>query len=170
MLSRPLTRYVKLWAAHVPARNAGNVVSATDFKGNRQSAISACIMAHAPRVANPWWWGKQFRHSRCTRNAQFYVSGKGPMYIVSIKPALIFWGGRYQYSRYDIDLVFLVHSGQRCWRTSSNYWNGSIHNMNQFSKDLYVDKHCYNIISRGYNNNVFVCLHDLRWPVVNIKY
>ena len=109
----------------------------------RKPPVSDLGMHHST-CANPRWWGKRFRHSGCMRNAQFYVSGKGPMYIVSIKPASIFWGGRYQYSRYDIDLVFLVHSGQRCWWISSNYWNGSIHNMNHFSKDLYVDKHCYN--------------------------
>ena len=27
-------------------------------------------------IANPWWWGKRSRHSRCVRYPQFYVHGK----------------------------------------------------------------------------------------------
>ena len=30
-------------------------------------------------IANPRWWGKRSRHSRCMRNRQFCVSGKRPM-------------------------------------------------------------------------------------------
>ena len=44
------------------AGNAGNVFPATDFKGNRQLAITACITACAVMhvgIANPHWQGKR---------------------------------------------------------------------------------------------------------------
>ena len=56
------------------AGNAGNVSSATDFKGSRWLAIPACITARASRTLR----GKRSRHSRRMRNPQFYVSDKRP--------------------------------------------------------------------------------------------
>ena len=62
--------------------NAGNVFPATDFKGNHQLAIPACITARA-------WRGKHSRHSRRMRNPQFYISGKSPMEIFSCHDVVI---------------------------------------------------------------------------------
>ena len=55
--------------------NAGNVFSATDFKGNRQLAIPALHVG----ISNQQWRGKRSRHSRSMRNPQFYVSVKRSM-------------------------------------------------------------------------------------------
>ena len=66
------------------AGNAGNVFPATDFKGNRQLAIPACITAREWRTCrdacrDQRWWGKRSRHLRRMRNPQYCVSGKRPM-------------------------------------------------------------------------------------------
>ena len=62
---------------------AGNVFPTTDFKGNRQLAIPACITARTWRTRHDACRdrqlaveGKRSRHSWRMRNPQFYVSGK----------------------------------------------------------------------------------------------
>ena len=64
----PLTRYVKLRAAHAPGMT-GKLFPAPDFK---------CAVMHVG-IVNPRWWVKRSRHSRRMRNPLFCVSGKRPM-------------------------------------------------------------------------------------------
>ena len=74
------------------SRNAGNVFL-TNLKGNRQSAIPACIahVLHAQvlvhvGIVNPRWRGKRYRHSRCL---QFYILARGPLRLHFTSVAMI---------------------------------------------------------------------------------
>ena len=56
--------------------------TATDFKGNRQLTIPACIMARASRTRHDACrdrGGEKVPHPRRMRNPQFYVSDKRPI-------------------------------------------------------------------------------------------
>ena len=89
----PLAKYVKLWVAHALGM-PGNVFPATSFKGKTLFSpppwVSDPGMHHGTCVsavtrvgiANPRWWGKRSRHSRRMCKAQFYVSGKKPVYTL----------------------------------------------------------------------------------------
>ena len=68
----PLTRYVKLWAAHAPGK-PGTFSPPTDFKINRWLAIPTCITARAWHVP----WCMSWRLPAVV--GKFYVSGKRPM-------------------------------------------------------------------------------------------
>ena len=70
------------------AGNAGNLFPTTDFKGNRQLVIPACITARASRTFRDACrdrqlvvTGKCSRYSRRMRKPQFCVSGKRPMHF-----------------------------------------------------------------------------------------
>ena len=81
----PLTRYVKLRTAHAP-RMPGTFSPPLTSK-----ETSSLRPRHAWRhvrhvravmhagIANPRWREKRSRHSRCTRNLLFYISGKRPL-------------------------------------------------------------------------------------------
>ena len=93
ILAKPWASYqIRKIVGCVGTGNAGNVFPVTDFKGNHQLAIPACIAARASRavmhagIASLQWRGKRSRHSRRMRNPQFYVSGKRPMSVtVSVR-------------------------------------------------------------------------------------
>ena len=76
--------HISPWASHQIRKiagcacvgNVGNVFPATDFKGNRWLATPESITF---AIANPRWWGKRSRHSRCMLDPQFYVSGNRPL-------------------------------------------------------------------------------------------
>ena len=73
------------------AENAGNVFPATDFKGNHQSVIPACITARAVMhvgIANPWWRGKRFRHSRRMRNFTYLERGPFHSHWCTLSPGI----------------------------------------------------------------------------------
>ena len=78
----PLTRYVKLQVAHAPGM-PGKFFPAAVFKGNRKSAIRACITARAWRTCRdacrdrlPSVTGKTFPAFPAHAHLQFCVSGK----------------------------------------------------------------------------------------------
>ena len=81
-LHGPLTRYVKLRVAHAPGmpgtfsppQTSKETVGSRSRHASRQVRHARAVM-HV-RIANPRWWGKRSRHSRCMRNPQVYVSGK----------------------------------------------------------------------------------------------
>ena len=117
------------------ARNAGNVIPATDLKGNHQLAFPACITAHVwplsdkkpmgflsdsghahavmhAGITKLRWQGKRSRHSGCMRNPQYYISGKRPMEVHS--QWRVFWlhgNIRSQgISSHRISLICMEHS------------------------------------------------------------
>ena len=71
---------IRIIAGGACAGNAGYVYPAIAFKGNCQLAIAACsrhvryarALMHVA-IANRWWRGKRFLHSRRVRKPQFYV-------------------------------------------------------------------------------------------------
>ena len=80
-----LTRYIELQVAHAPGLS-GISSSPADFKGNRQSAIPACITARAWRTCRDACRdrlhavaGKTFPAFPAHAHTQFYVSGKRPI-------------------------------------------------------------------------------------------
>ena len=73
------------------AGNAGNVFPATNFKGNRQLAIPACITVRAWRTCrdacrdhSPAVAGKTFPASPAHAQSQFYVYGRRPYNVKMI--------------------------------------------------------------------------------------
>ena len=81
----PLTRYVKLWEAHVPGMPGTFSPPPTSKETASKRSRHAWWHVRCARavmdvgIANLRWWGKRSRHSRRMRNPQFYVSGKRPM-------------------------------------------------------------------------------------------
>ena len=81
----PLTRHVKLWVAYAlgtpgmfsPPPNA----SWRSRQASRHERHARAVL-HV-EVAKPRWRGKYFRHSRCTRNPQFYVNAGLTCYSLS---------------------------------------------------------------------------------------
>ena len=89
----PLTRYVKLSAAHAPGMLG--TFSPPPRVGDPGMHHGTCV-THVPWCMPGslssgflWsrWWGKRSRHSRRMRNPQLYVSGKRPMAsLCSVRP------------------------------------------------------------------------------------
>ena len=91
----PLTRYLKLWAAHAP-RMSGTFSPPPSSKetasyrprhASRHVRPARAVM-HV-RIANPRWRGKRSRPYQRMRNPQFYISGKRPIVPVPVKQP---WG------------------------------------------------------------------------------
>ena len=59
-------------------------------------------------IANPRWREKRPRHSRCTRNPQFYGSGKRPIAALILSTAIAFWSGRFH-------MVWIIRHSQNCY-------------------------------------------------------
>ena len=81
----PLTRYVKSRVAHAPGMpgtfSPPHILKETASQRSRHASRHvrhARAVMHVG-IANPRWWGKRSRHSRCMRNPQFCVSGKRPI-------------------------------------------------------------------------------------------
>ena len=87
---RPLTRYVKLSVAHAP----GMPGTFSHYRLQRKPLDNDPGMHHGMCVTHvPWCMlgslthgggEKRFRHPRCIRNRQFYVSGKRPISAFNI--------------------------------------------------------------------------------------
>ena len=82
---RLLTRYVKSRAAHAPGMSGtfsppptSNETASWWSQHTSRHVRDARAVMHVG-IANPLWRGKRFRHSRCTRNPQCYISDKRPM-------------------------------------------------------------------------------------------
>ena len=96
-LNRSLTRYLNVRVAHVPGREGRERFPR--HRPQRKLQVSDPGMHHTRAlvhvgIANPWWRGKRYRHSRRMRNPQFYVSGKRPItYIIANMYRDVCWSG-----------------------------------------------------------------------------
>ena len=86
----PLARYVKYGVAHAPGM-LGTLsppprVSDPDMHHGTCVTLVPWCMRGSLTSGVLWsrWQGKRSQHSRCMRNAQFYVSGKRPMETSSL--------------------------------------------------------------------------------------
>ena len=85
----PLARYLRLRVAHAPGMPGtySPPPRVSDPDMHHSMCVMPWCMSGSLTSGFLWsrWRGKCSRHSRRTRNTQFYVSGKRPMFLVQIQ-------------------------------------------------------------------------------------